>query len=391
MAEQTVRQYYLLLVLQRCGMYASAAVYPTFLLHHGLNLFEINVVNTVYFVTLFLFEVPTGAFADVFGRKKSFVLSCGFFVASMLAYGFSDTFWEFVAAEVLAAVAHTFASGAFDAWFVDKLRHHGHTGNLRPFFARASQIATGVALLSSLAGAFLFELYKGLPWFLGAGFHALAGGIALVAMKEEYFVRHPLSLAGGVEALRATLRASVRYGVRNTNVRFIMVLVLALNFATMAPNMQWQPFFGQWATTQIELGVLWAAMALSLMLGAQAAPYLLRNLSERSALLLCHAITALGILGTTVFGLAPALALFLAHEVSRGAFGPIKTAYLHDQLPSNVRATLVSFESISHHVGGAIGLVVSGALAHYGSLQVAWTVSGCILLLAVLWLRRKGA
>lgn len=389
MAKATIRQYLVLLVLQKCGMGMIAATYATFLLGRGLDLLQINLVNLAFFVTMFVCEIPTGAFADVFGRKKSVVVSSALFAMSMLAYAFSTVFWQFVLAEILGAIAHTFASGAFDAWFVDKLKHHGYEEKLNPLFSKAAQVGTGMGLLAALGGAMLFDLSPALPWLVGAGFFALAGIIALLTMKEEYFVHEPVSFKIGLEALRNTVRASITYGVKNKNVRFVMLLVLAFYFATMAPNMQWQPFFGQWLPTQTYLGLVFVAIALSLILGARLSERLLRHVSERNALVACEVVTAAGIAATVAFGVVPALVMFLLHEVARGAFGPIKTAYLHDNIPSKERATITSFESIASHFGGAIGLVVSGALAKYGSIPLAWIVSGGVLLVAALVLSRN--
>jgi MFS family permease len=391
-AQATIRKYYLLLILQRAGVGMTAAVYATFLLSNGLNLLEINLVNMIFFTTLFICEIPTGAFADVFGRKMSFVTSCVIFTTSFMVYASSSSFWEFALAEVLAAIAYTFMSGAFDAWLVDKLRHHGDERALAPVFARGAQLGAGAGLLAALAGAMLFDISNSLPYLVGGAFFAVAGVTAFLTMKEEYFVRESFSIAKGVTAFKNTVRASIQYGLRNPNVRFIMLLVLALNFCTMAPNMQWQPFFREWLPNQTSLGFLWTTMALSLMLGAWLAPKLLRGVaSERRALLLCQAGAAVGIVGTVAFGVfPPAVALFLAHEVARGVFGPIKTAYLHDNIPSKERATIVSFESVSHHIGGAAGLLMSGLIAHYASIPWAWTVSGGVLLLVVMLLWKSG-
>jgi len=390
-AQATIRKYYLLLVLQRAGIGMTAAVYATFLLSNGLNLLEINLVNLIFFTTLFICEVPTGAFADVFGRKMSFVTSCTIFTASFIVYASSSSFWQFAVAEVLAAMAYTFMSGAFDAWLVDKLKHHGYENALAPVFARGAQLGTGAGLLAAFAGAMLFDISSSLPYLVGGVFFAVAGLTAFLTMKEEYFVREPFSIRKGILALKNTVRASITYGLHNPNVRFIMLLVLAFNFCTMAPNMQWQPFFGEWLPNQTSLGFLYAGIALSLIFGAWLAPKLLRVVSERRALLLCQAGAATGIAGTVAFGVfPPAVALFLAHEVARGAFGPIKVAYLHDNVPSKERATIVSFESVSHHIGGAAGLLVSGIIAQYASIPWAWTASGSVLFLVALLLWKNG-
>ena len=58
------------------AQFLLAPVYPLLLLSCGLDLFEINLVLAVYLLTTFVFDIPTGAVADRFGRKTSFVLAC---------------------------------------------------------------------------------------------------------------------------------------------------------------------------------------------------------------------------------------------------------------------------------------------------------------------------
>ena len=59
-------------------------VYPLFLRSRGLDQFEMNSVLACYFVVMFLTDVPTGAFADAMGRRRSFVLGCATRVAARL-------------------------------------------------------------------------------------------------------------------------------------------------------------------------------------------------------------------------------------------------------------------------------------------------------------------
>ncbi|MBP6888086.1 MAG: MFS transporter [Candidatus Pacebacteria bacterium] len=390
MVQKVILQYYVLIILTRCGISIITATYVMFLLSKGLNLFEVNLVNVVFFTTLFICEVPTGAFADVFGRKASFVLSCFIFSMGMIFYSFSNTFWEFAFAEALSAVGATFATGAFSSWLVDTLKHHNYDQSTKAIFAKGAQLRHGVGIVAALVGAYLSDISMSLPWLVGGILFAVAGMTALIVMKEEYFVREKFSFLGGWIKLKDVAKTSVEYGVKNKNIRFIMLLVLGLNFATMAPNMQWQPYFKQWLPNQTTLGFLWSGMALAMMLGAWLAPKILKKVAdERKALLYCHSVTALCIVGTVALGILPvAVLIFFMHEVARGAFEPIKETYLHDNIPSSARATIVSFESIAHHAGGAIGLVASGALALYGSITLAWIVSGAVLLTVTFSLRK---
>lgn len=390
MVQKTIRQYYLLAALVRAGLGLVAAVYATYLLKHGLNLFEINLVNLVFFVAIFLLEMPTGAFADVYGRKASFVLSCICWGACGLVYSQSTTVWGFIAAELFGALGLTLSSGAFTAWFVDALRYHGYGDPIEPLFARGEQIAAVSGLTGALAGAVMADYYLPLPYVVQG---ALLLGIAVLAhvsMREDYFERKPASLKECGKLLAGTIRASAAYGLHNANVRFLMVTGFGLYAAVMAANMQWQPHFSAWLPTQSLLGLVWIGMTTALMAGAQCAYPLLRRLGSRKALLVCHITTGAGITVTVLAGaFAPSIAAFMLHELGRGAIRPVHDAYLHKSVPSTERATISSFESLSRHLGGALGLVASGALAHWGSIPLAWVVSGgsLIFMAAVLWRR----
>ncbi len=61
---------------------------------------------------------------------------------------------------------------------------------------------------------------------------------------------------------------------------------------------------------------------------------------------------------------------------------PLKDAYLNHHIPSAERATLISFEALSHHIGGMVGLLVAGLLGQYVSMTCAWVVMGTVLIIS---------
>jgi MFS family permease len=390
MIKKITTEYYVLTALSCAGHSIICATYVMYLLSHGLDLFQINMVNFAFFLTLFLAEIPTGAFADVFGRKLSFIVSCVLFSFGMLIYALSDTIYGFVTAEVVGAIGATFASGAFRAWFVDKLRHHGYTGKLDGIFARASQIGSITQIIFATIGAILADISDVMPWY-AASFITLLCGFVAMFLKEEYFVRKKLSFKDGLFAMKQTVISSVRYGYRDEKVRFVLVLVTVQILAMQAPNMQWQPFFKQWLPNQTSLGFLFSAISISMMIGAWLAPKVLRKLKcQKKTLALFQIIIGLCIVVAAVFNsLIIAIIAFLLHEVARGAFGPIKDAYLHENIPSKERATIESFESLAHHFGGAIGLLLTGVIAKNFGISLTWIVSGLFLVLFTVLVTRK--
>src|SRR5271170_6426550 len=61
-------------------------VYPLFLRSRGLSQFEMNSVLATYFIVTFLTDVPTGAFADALGRRRSFILGCALRSTAFMVY-----------------------------------------------------------------------------------------------------------------------------------------------------------------------------------------------------------------------------------------------------------------------------------------------------------------
>lgn len=394
MIEQKKLQYLVLVGMWKFGISFIAAMYVTFLISKGLNLFEVNLVNFIFFTTLFICEIPTGAFADVFGRKASFVTSCFLFSFGMLAYFMSDSFWEFAVAEAISAVGATFASGAFQAWIVDSLKHYGYEGSHTKLFAREQQVTQGVGIIGALCGALLADVSIALPWLVGGGIIFATGILASVWMKEEYFVKKKLSFRSGLVSMREVTHASIQYGVKNKAIRFILIIGSVQFVAIQAPNMQWQPFFSQFFSGGVSsFGVLWVGMSLSLMLGAWCVPRFMRAVpDEKRALVLVQAMIGLGIALSAMWKVLPvAVTVFLFHEVVRGMFKPLKDTYLHDNIPSKERATIISFESIAHHGGGMVGLLGSGFLAQHAGIPMTWAFSGLLLLVSTLLVVRNGS
>ncbi len=392
MQRNIIRQYYILSGLFTIGgLSIISAICSTFLIKNGLSLFEVNLVNAAYYLTIFLCEIPTGAFADIFGRKTSFVSACGFMCLSMFIYGSSHTFTGFVCAEIVAAIGFTFRSGAFKAWLVDSLKHHGYEGGYTKIFGRGNLICQIGGGIGAVAGSYIAVRNPTLPWFIGGTIMALTTAIAYFTMEEHYFVKGVFSWKRGWSAMRNVIASSVKYGTQHKTVRFILTITCVQIFAVQALNMYWQPFFKNHGVSEQHFGFLFTGMMISLAVGAFLVSRLKNTGNEKRIILKSQICTGLCIiLATIIPGLPCIVILFLLHEVPRGYWGPMIDDYLHQRIPSHERATIASFCSIAPHICGAIGLLVSGIVAQCFGISVAWIVSGIVLIAGALIVAKNG-
>ncbi len=364
--------------------------YVTFLLSKGLNLFEANLINVFFYVTLFICEIPTGAFADIFGRKMSFVVSCICMALSGVVYGLSDRFWGFALAEIIGAFGATFASGAFTAWYVDKLKHQGFEQSLGSIFSRCSFYKQVSNMVFSLLGSYVASVNMATPWFLSSTLFVIAGCIALT-YKEEYFVRKSFSWSEGFRQMKEVAKTSCRYGFRHPNIRFILIVMIVQSLVLQGPNMQWQPFFDGFVPDVVWLGYIKVCIVMALMLGALIAPRILKRIKdERMAINTCQVAIGLSLIASVLCSWLPSVfVFFMVHEVARGSFRPIIDAYLHDSIDQKDRATVESFQSLANHGGGVAGLLFSGFLGLHFGISWSWGVCGGVLVCSSLILIKR--
>ena len=124
-------------------------IYPLFLMSRGLDVFEMGAILAIFFVVNFFCEVPTGAVADVYGRRVSFVLACFTRMAAFFLYPFADSFTDCALLETVDAVGTTLASGSLEAWAIDSMKAEGDTRPRDAVFAR-SNVFVRIAMASGV-------------------------------------------------------------------------------------------------------------------------------------------------------------------------------------------------------------------------------------------------
>jgi len=379
---RTERTYYAVVALWNLPGWFMHPVYPMFLLSRGLDLFQISLILAIFQISIFLFEVPTGAIADLYGRKLSFLLSCLTRLAAFLLYSVAEGFTACAIAEVIDAVGVTLASGAIDAWAVDGVRAEGDQRPVDRMFARAQAIIRAAMVLGGLACGYLADRF-GLvvPWLVAASFFAFAFVIGVVAMDDDRAARR-LSR----RATRASLATIVTGGlvaVRDHAVlRALCLLTLLTAFAMMPVIMFWPPHLdaiaggGFWL-----LGWVWALFNVAAVVGALLVTPLLRRLRRERllfGLMVWRAVfLAAAALAAT---LVPVLWFLILYEVGLAARQPVVAAWLNEHVGAELRATVLSVEGMAFTLGGSLGLFSLGLVARGYGIPAAWLVCAAICL-----------
>jgi sugar phosphate permease len=215
--------------------------------------------------------------------------------------------------------------------------------------------------------------------------------IAFLTMQEDYFKRAAFSWKRGFTSMKEVAVSSIRYGTTDKTVRFVLIVTCIQIFAVQPLNMYWQPFFRDHSVKEQHLGYLFVGMMTMLAFGAFIASRLRNKGNEKRLILNTQILAGVCVLAATlVAGLPLAIAFFLLHEVPRGCWSPLMDNYLQKRIPSSQRATISSFCSTAPHIGGAVGLVVSGFVAQYFGTSASWTMSAIALIVGAIVISRNG-
>jgi MFS family permease len=365
-----------------------ATVYSLYLLHHGLDLFQVNLVNTVFMLSSVIFEIPTGAYADYAGRKKAVLLSFMCLPIGFGIYFFSSNIGWFMFAELWTAFSMACLSGALDAWMVDKLHHQGY-GNKTDLVFSHGGMASGLALLlGGFIGAQLANIQLGLPFGIGALLALLTFALARWGMIEAKIqVQHSqFHLVNGIKRMRSVLQQSIKYGIKHPVVIWLLLATVIANLAFQPLNMYWAPRIAQLTNQQVWLlGYVWAGVSISLMLGAYLAKRFTKlTISYRWLFVIATLLSAIPIITIASTSVVSTLVTgFLIYEIGRGLMAPLQKSYLNQYIPSSERATLLSFDSLMSKLGAGIGLLVFGWIAKQYSISLTWLIAGMVLLLLI--------
>jgi MFS family permease len=379
---RTERTYYLVFGLYCSSWSFLGPIYPLFLLSRGLDLFQINVVLAMYLITSFLFEVPTGALADLVGRKVSFLLSCVIRMGAFTLYAFADSFVDCVVAEFIDALGTTLANGALDAWAVDGMWTEGNRSPAARFFARAQMIARVLMIASGVTSGYLAERDLALPWFVAAAGFAVTALVALAVMREPRRAA-ARDWRGMHRSLGRTARAGLATVRRAPVLLLLCLLTMAGAFGAMPVNMLWPPRMqaltgeGTWL-----MGWIWAFLNVTALVGSALIPRLLARF-RRERVLCAAALWRAGTLALVgaATGAGPALAGLLLQEVSFGLTEPLVQAWMNEHIAAEQRATVLSVRAMSFMLGGAAGLVCIGVLARDTGLPAAWIACAAVFAL----------
>jgi MFS family permease len=393
------RTYLTLLLLNTLAASLIWGINTLFLLDAGLSNTEAFTANAFFTLGFMVFEIPTGVVADLRGRRASYLLGVITLAISTLLYLLmwyrSAPFWAWALSSMLLGLGFTFFSGAVEAWLVDALANSGFKEQLESVLAKGEIVEGAAMLTGSVAGGLVAQATNlGVPYVIRALLLVLNFVFAFLMLMDLGF--KPADRKNPIKEVKLIFTGSIRHGLRNPPVRWIMLASPFTGGVTIYAFYAMQPYLLQLWGDEKAYGI--AGLAAAIVAGAQIAggllvPHIGKIFRRRTSVLL--ACEVISILVLAVVGLVPifwvAVTLLILWGLVFAAAMPVRQTYLNALIPSEQRATVLSFDSLFGSTGGVVFQPLLGKAADVWSYPTSYTLSAAIQALAVpfTWLARR--
>ncbi len=370
----------------------SAAIWLVYLALHGYSPFAIGLFEMLFHVVKFLAEVPSGAFADLVGRRASLIVSCVLLAAGQLLF-LAPSVPGIALSFTLLGAAYAFRGGADSALLWNLVERSGapdRAARYSRLFSRMFVLMLVGDALGAASSGFLSGLASGLPFVC----EALAAALAILPLLPlpeqrlaEHHRRRPL----------AHIRAgAVAVGRDPALLGLVLLSGLAATIYSTV-GLYSQLYFRDMGFSLAAIGLIFAAAIGPDTLMAALAPRIIRRLPQVALLATFLACEVGGLLamsaGQPILGIAGYLLLFHSAD---SVLTPAISTYLNARSPEEQRATVLSFDTGLFSAGMIVVFPLFGLGLTHASFDTAfrWTLlalvgGGAAIAAGVWWLLRR--
>ncbi|MGL1930505.1 MAG: MFS transporter [Desulfotalea sp.] len=357
--------------------------YPVFtivFLDYGLTIQQFALLNTIWAITIVCAEVPSGALADLIGRKKLLVLTSVSMIFELAIIAFVPlgnanlVFIAFLINRILSGLAEAMASGADEAIAYDSLVEKG----LEKFWPdvlslqmRARSIGT---IISVTIGALIYDSSAMQKIFDFCGLEisvsqqitmrlpiiftlvlAVMAFYCVSAIKEVGESRD-INKFSTREAFKKTMQAG-RWILSTPFALAIIIIAMSYDHVLRMIATMTSQYYRQIGLPDASFGIIGASAAVLGLFTPKLAEYCVKKYTPATNISITGIIGLLGLSGlcffTIPFGLLSMVFIFTGLTLT--SF--LTSHYLNRITSSENRATVLSFKGLAFNLSyGAIGV-----------------------------------
>ena len=364
----------LLAGLEFTSYFGITSFWILFFIQNGLSLLQIGLLESIFHGTSLLCEIPSGMLADRFSYKTNLYLArLASIVSSILILFGQGNFWIYALAMMVNAWSYNFDSGTSTAFLYDSAVEAGQKDR----YLQISSFLSGVAEVTRTLGTVVagFFIHGALAWT-----YLIAIGLSFLSIILIYLMKEPMAKREKNEGLTfKTIVLQVRKEWHEKPVLFYWMMTYQLVGTLMCMfYFYYQQKISDLAGWQVSLVMLIGSLLN--LLAVYVASQIGKKWNSNRVFPTLVALTGLALL--LVFSGTPFafLLVYLLTDTLYAVYQPIYFNDLQGYLPSSVRATMLSINSMLFSLSMIVIFPLTGWLIDRWGLVAVFLVLGLILL-----------
>lgn len=371
--QSNIKLFYLYIFLNRLDMWLPIIV--LFILDMGFSLAQYAILDATWYVATLIFEVPTGAIADRYGKKNSLFVSALVLSLSLFILAFANNFLTIFLSYVLWGFASSFETGTHDAFVYDSLKQINREADFRSVRSRISAIAILASALGSALAGHLGSIDLALPILLTAC-------VTLFLIPLVFSFREPEVSEAREPSYTLHIRASLRYALHHKLVGLLLLYSAIIGTAIWGLYIFYQPLLTTFGISVERIGLLYLIFRLTSAAGAYFSDAIYTRVGSVTIYLIPLGFT-ISVISMSFFVTPWVIGLILVNFFISGFYFPILRDLLNQNLPSSKRATVISLGSVMSCLLSSIVYPLLGRIADLTSLQMTFKVLGLGILICM--------
>lgn len=353
----------------------------------GLTLWQITSLESLLLAGIILFQIPSGIFADKYGRKKAIIFAFFLIFLAELLFFFARDFWTFVVISFISGAGIAFYSGAVEALIYDSLKLIKQEKQMKKASGRVFSMYALAAVVAAPIGGYLA---KDLSIEQVSILIILTASTSAIAFALTFFIQEPLhsrrfedekklnsnTLINALKILKYNPSLMRIIALQTLSVPFVFYLLIL-----------YPPYATKLGVRPVYLGII-LALASSADFMCSRYAYKLEGLLgvSRSTILITILPAICYFLFATLSNPLIASLLFITIYAVHGSRDPIFIDYLNLHIGSEQRATVLSVIGVMSTIYLALVGSFIGLLAEY-SISYAFIFMGGIILISSVFFR----
>ena len=344
---------------------------PIFALYLEKELFSITnvaIILSIEAISIAVFEIPTGALADLFGRKKTLILAHITRVLSVLFLYVGGSFLMFILYAIVAGLSMSLSSGTDQALIYDTLKDENKERYYKKIIGMFEAIWAISLSIGAIIGGYFAKFSLSFPVLMTLIPLSIAA-ISILFLKEPNYEK---------EDHRNIFRHIKNSFKLTVNSKQLIVLIAGLFvLGALGETMHHLvPLFFKFKEIPVEMfGWITATIFFWSSLGH----YFSHNISEKfgnkKILLICVLASPILVLIATFLDKYAAIVLFTFSSFFFGIRRPLINYFINLEVSSSKRATIMSTSNFLCKIGLGIFAPIIGHFADLYSINTAFKIS----------------